>query len=234
MRTDFIKSGIVLLALAATACASSARAGSPRETRLRVMSYNIQYGNEGLDSVIAVINAEKPDIVGLQELDVHWDARSRFVDQAALIAKGTGMEYRFARIYQIPNADATKPPREFGVGILSRYPIKAFTNHVITRLSTQEENPVPAPLPGFLEATIDVNGNTVRALNGHLDVRRDPAVRKMQVADMLRVMGDSNVPTLMFGDMNARPDAPELEPLFNRLIDSWPYNQGTVCPGPWV
>lgn len=222
----------MLLALAATACASVPRAGTPREQQLRVMSYNIQYGNEGLDSVIAVINAEKPDIVGLQELDVHWDPRSRFVDQAALIAKGTGMEYRFARIYQLPNPDPAKPPREFGVGMLSRYPIRSFTNHIITRLSTQEENPVPKPLPGFLDATVDVNGTAVRVLNVHLDFRRDPTVRKMQVADMLAAMGNSAAPTLMFGDMNARPDAPELVPLFNRLNDSWPYSQGPGLTGP--
>jgi endonuclease/exonuclease/phosphatase family metal-dependent hydrolase len=222
----------MLLALASTGCASIARGGAAKEHHLKVMSYNIQYGNEGLDSVIAVINAEKPDIVGLQELDVHWDPRSRFVDQAALIAKGTGMEYRFARIYQLPNADSTKPLREFGVGVLSRYPIRSFTNHTIARLSTQEANPVPKPLPGFLDATLDVNGTPVRVLNVHLDFRRDPAVRKMQVADMLAAMGSSSVPTLMFGDMNARPDAPELEPLFKRLNDSWSYTQGPGLTGP--
>jgi endonuclease/exonuclease/phosphatase family metal-dependent hydrolase len=230
-----VKVGL-LLALSIVGCASSAqttvRSGAPHEQPLRVMSYNVQYGNEGLDSVIAVINDEKPDIVGLQELDVHWDARSKFVNQAELIAKGTGMEYRFARIYQLPNSDSTKPPREFGVGILSRYPIVSFTNHVIARLSTQEENPVPKPLPGFLEAILDVNGTKVRVFDVHLDFRRDPAVRKQQVADMLAVMGSTAMPTLMFGDMNARPDAPELEPLFQKLRDSWPYSQGPGLTGP--
>jgi endonuclease/exonuclease/phosphatase family metal-dependent hydrolase len=230
-----VKVGL-LLALSIVGCASSAqttvRSSAPHEQSLRVMSYNVQYGNEGLDSVIAVINDEKPDIVGLQELDVHWDARSKFVNQAELIAKGTGMEYRFARIYQLPNSDSTKPPREFGVGILSRYPIVSFTNHVIARLSTQEENPVPKPLPGFLEAILDVNGTKVRVFDVHLDFRRDPAVRKQQVADMLAVMGTTAMPTLMFGDMNARPDAPELEPLFQKLRDSWPYSQGPGLTGP--
>lgn len=196
------------------------------------MSYNIQYGNEGLDSVIAVINEVRPDIVGLQELDVHWAERSRFVNQAELVAKGTGMQYRFARIYQLPNEDSSKPPREFGVGILSRYPITAFTNHTITRLSTQEENPVPSPLPGFLEATVDVNGTSVLVFNVHLDFRRDPSVRRQQVAEMLAAIGERKLPTLMFGDMNARPDALELEPLLERLGDSWPYSQGPGLTGP--
>jgi endonuclease/exonuclease/phosphatase family metal-dependent hydrolase len=215
--------------LATTSCASLQ---SSRAQPLRVMSYNIQYGNEGIDSVIAVINSEKPDIVGLQELDVHWDARSRFLNQAELLAKGTGMQYRFARIYQLPNADSSKPPREFGVGVLSRYPITSFRNHIITRLSTQEENPVPKPLPGFLEATVDVNGTKVRVFDVHLDFRRDPAVRRQQVADMLKAMDGASGHILMFGDMNARPDAPEIEPLFHRLHDTWPYRQGPGLTGP--
>jgi endonuclease/exonuclease/phosphatase family metal-dependent hydrolase len=106
----------VLFALTVAGCATVR--GTASEQPLKVMSYNIQYGNEGLDSVIAVINAEKPDIVGLQEIDVHWEPRSRFVNQAELLAKGTAMHYRFARIYQLPNPDSSKPPREFGVGIL--------------------------------------------------------------------------------------------------------------------
>jgi Metal-dependent hydrolase len=69
---------------------------------LRVMSYNIEYGSQGLDSVATVIRDQHADMVGLQEVDVHWSARSNFVDQAAALSKMTGMNYRFARIYQLP------------------------------------------------------------------------------------------------------------------------------------
>lgn len=212
------------LAFATLACTGMqpAAGGQP----LRVMTYNIQYGNEGLDSVIAVINAEKPDIVGLQELDVHWSERSRFVNQIELLAKGTGMQYRFAPIYQMPGSGPSTPQREFGVGILSRYPIVAFKNHLITRLSTQEENPVPAKKPGFLEATLDVNGTIVHVYNVHLDYRRDPLVRSMQVTEMLAIIGDIMGPTLLFGDLNARPDAPELALLFQKFHDTWPAANG--------
>lgn len=221
---------VVMMALAVAACASMPVA--THEQSLRVMTYNIQYGHEGLDSVAAVIREQKPDIVGLQELDVHWSERSNFVNQPELLAKATGMDYRFARIYQLPNPDSTKPPREFGVGILSRYPIVSFTNHIITRLSTQEENPTPAPLPGLLEATIDVNGTKVRVFDVHLDYRRDPSVRAQQVAEMLRYSGDSGMPTLFFGDMNARPDAPELQPLLRKFQDTWQYPEGPGLTGP--
>jgi endonuclease/exonuclease/phosphatase family metal-dependent hydrolase len=217
-------------ALLATACASMSRSSGGQP--LRVMTYNIQYGHEGLDSVAAVIRAQTPEIVGLQEVDVHWQQRSNFVDQAATLAKNTGMQYRFARIYQFPNDDPSRPPREFGVAVLSKYPIVSFTNHEITRLSTQDSTPVPAPLPGLLEAGVNVNGTIVRVFNVHLDYRSDPRVRTQQVAEILGYIGDSGVPTLLTGDLNARPEAPELQPLLKKLHDTWPYSQGPGLSDP--
>jgi endonuclease/exonuclease/phosphatase family metal-dependent hydrolase len=220
----------VACTLLATACASMSHSSGGQP--LRVMTYNIQYGHEGLDSVAAVIRAENPGIVGLQEVDVHWQERSNFVDQAATLAKNTGMQYRFARIYQFPNDDPSKPPREFGVAVLSRYPIVSFTNHEITRLSTQDSTPVPSPLPGFLEAGVNVNGTIVRVFDVHLDYRSDPRVRAQQVAEILGYIGDSDTPTLLTGDLNARPDAPELQPLLKKLHDTWPYSQGPGLSDP--
>jgi len=126
------------------------------------MTYNIQAGGGNLDNVAETIRSVAPDIVGLQEVDVHWDARSAFADQAALLAKSLGMDARFAGIYRISVTDPTRPPREYGVALLSRCPIRTFTNHPLTRLSTQEANPAPNPMPGFLEATVDVGGTPIR------------------------------------------------------------------------
>ena len=189
------------------------------------MSYNIEYGHEGLDSVAAVIRGEHPDIVGLQEVDVHWSARSNFVDQAAMLSKATGMNYRFARIYQLPNADQSKPPREFGVALLSRYPIVAFMNHEITRLSTQDSTPTPALLPGLLDATLNINGRNIRVFNVHLDYRADPSVRAKQVSEIIWYIARDTTSTILTGDLNASPDAPELKPLLDILGDSWPRDQ---------
>ena len=210
------------LSLAILLCGCVTLPARTPERSQRVMTYNIEYGHQGLDSIIAVIQGERPDIVGLQEVDVHWSARSNFVDQAATLSKATGMNYRFARIYQLPNSDPSKPPREFGVALLSRYPIVAFTNHEITRLSTQDSTPTPAPLPGFLDATVDVNGRNVRVFNVHLDYRADPSVRMKQVSEILEYLPKDTVSTILTGDLNAAPDAPELRPLLDRLHETWP------------
>jgi endonuclease/exonuclease/phosphatase family metal-dependent hydrolase len=212
---------LTFVLLVTLGCASIPAKG--RDNSIRVMSYNIEYGNNGLDSVAAVIRDQHPDVVGLQEVDVHWSARSNFVDQADLLAKKTGMQYRFARIYQLPNTDTSKPPREFGVALLSRYPIVAFTNHNITRLSTQDSTPTPTLMPGLLDATIDFHGRKFRVMNVHLDYRADPAVRGKQVSEMMTYIGSDTISTVLTGDFNASPDAAELAPLFAHLNDTAPH-----------
>jgi endonuclease/exonuclease/phosphatase family metal-dependent hydrolase len=196
------------------------------------MTYNIRSGNGDLGGTAAAIRANAPDVVALQEVDVHWAERSNFVDQATTLGQQLQMQVRFAPIYHFAGADPQTPAREFGVALLSKFPITSFTNHIITRLSTQETNPVPAPMPGFLEATVDVGGHAVRVFDTHTDYRSDPRVRQQQVSDMLAFIGDVSAPTLLFGDLNAPPDAPELQPLLARLHDSWPTSAGPGLTDP--
>jgi endonuclease/exonuclease/phosphatase family metal-dependent hydrolase len=215
--------------LASVACAHLPAAGS--DIPLRVMTYNIRSGNGDLGGTAAAIRASAPDLVALQEVDVHWAERSNFVDQATELGKQLQMQVRFAPIYQLPGAPQA-PSREFGVALLSKFPIVSFANHIITRLSTQETNPVPAPMPGFLEASVDVGGHAVRVFDTHLDYRSDPKVRQQQVSDMLAFIGGVSAPTLLFGDLNAPPDAPEIQPLLQRLHDSWPTSAGEGLTDP--
>lgn len=210
---------LAALAGGSVACASLPSPAS--EVELRVMTYNIRSGNGNLDGTAAAIRQQSPDIVALQEVDVHWAERSGFVDEATALGDKLGMNVRFAPIYSLPGVSSSAPRREFGVALLSRFPIVSFANDSIARLSTQEENPVPSAAPGLLHATLDVHGIPVRVFNTHLDYRKEPAVRERQVGEMLRYIGDLSTPTLVFGDMNAAPDAPELQPLFARLHDAW-------------
>ena len=49
------------------------------ETTLRVMTYNIHAGHGDIDRTAATIRALSPDIVGLEEVDVHaLSTRRRF------------------------------------------------------------------------------------------------------------------------------------------------------------
>jgi endonuclease/exonuclease/phosphatase family metal-dependent hydrolase len=209
--------GAALLSVAA--CAGSTR--GPAEVPLRVATYNIQAGGGNLDSIAAAIRSLNADIIGLQEVDVHWSARSQFADQMTELAAKLGMHARFGAIYRVPNTDPSRPWRQFGVALLSRYPIVESRNNLLTRLSTQDTTLGPQPMPGLLEAIINVNANRVRVFSTHLDYRADPAVRARQALDMRAYVERSAEPTIVFGDLNAGPDAPELGPLFAVLRDAW-------------
>jgi endonuclease/exonuclease/phosphatase family metal-dependent hydrolase len=221
----FVLIGALIATLAAAAAARDERQ-TPVASRLRVMTYNIHAGDVSLDAIASVIRAANVDLAALQEVDVHWGERSHFEDQAARLADALRMDVRFAPIYRLAGADATAPPREFGVALLSRLPIRSFENLPLTRLSTQDAAPVPAPAPGLLAADVAAGGGTVRVFNTHLDYRADPAVRRRQVAEMVVAVGDVSRPVLVFGDMNAEPAAPELAPLLATLRDAWPPSAG--------
>lgn len=213
------------LAAAALMTGPPAHAAPPNGVRLRVMSYNIQAG-AGADHVFDLerqaeaIEARHPDIVGLQEVDVNWSARSDYTDEAAWLARRLHMRVFFAPIYTLPPDRPGAPDRRFGVAVLTRLPILRAENHEITRLSTQVPNPVPAPAPGFPELLVNVHGVRIWVYDTHLDYRSDPTVRKMQVADMMAIMGRRHGPELLLGDFNAGPDAAELAPLWTRLTDA--------------
>ena len=225
-RSRYFGTWFGVLAVVLAACTSVPRAHPGRV--IRALTYNIRSGNGNLDSTAAAIRAQSPDIVALQEVDVHWAERSAFVDEVTALSQKLGMEARFAPIYQLPALTPGAPPREFGVALLSRFPIVRFRNDTITRLSTQVKDPAPSPAPGLLDVLLDVQGRPVRVFNTHLDYRKDPAVRAQQVREMLGFIGDAGVPTIVFGDLNAAPDAPELQPLFARLHDAW---SGSTSPG---
>ena len=215
--------------MCATACGPFQRSGhsATPERPIRVVTYNIHAGHGDLARTAETIRAMSPDMVALQEVDVHWSERSGFVDQVATLASALGMEARFAPIYSLPNRDNSAVTREFGVAFLSRHRIVTWRNDTLTRLSTQDSNAVPSPAPGLLEAVVDVGGSRIHVLNTHLDYRADPRVRRTQATEMAAVIARVAEPLMVFGDFNASPDAAELAPLFARLRDAWPADSGS-------
>ncbi|MBB2938161.1 endonuclease/exonuclease/phosphatase family metal-dependent hydrolase [Amycolatopsis bartoniae] len=225
MKTPARRAGAVLsaLTLAALAVAPAQAAPAP----LRVATYNIHAGagEDGvydLDRTAAALRDLHADVIGLEEVDVHWGERSGFADEARELAARLHLRVFFAPIYDLDPAAAGEPRRQYGVAILSRLPVLDRENHEITRLSTQDPDPVPAPAPGFAEVVVNVRGTHVHFYCTHLDYRQDPAVRARQVDDMLAVLGEDRGPKVLVGDFNADAAAPELAPLWTQLRDAAP------------
>src|SRR5512145_1670899 len=88
---------------------------------LRVMTYNIHVG-VGMDKkldlqrIADVINRERPDLVGLQEVD-RGVKRTEGKDEIAELAKMTRMDYAFAHNLDYQGG-------QYGVAILSRSLLK--------------------------------------------------------------------------------------------------------------
>ncbi|MDT6983113.1 endonuclease/exonuclease/phosphatase family protein [Streptomyces lusitanus] len=232
-RTARVAAVLLAAVLSLTAApATAAEDTSPSGSRapavpLRVATYNIHAGAGedqvfDLDRTADALRGLHADVIGLQEVDVHWGERSAFVDEARALAGKLRMRVFFAPIYDLDPAAEGGERRRYGVAVLSRHPVLHAENHEITRLSTQTPDPVPAPAPGFAEIVIRVKGVRTHVYSTHLDYRADPSIRAAQVADMLDVLADDRGPRILLGDFNAEPSAPELAPLWHTLRDAAP------------
>ena len=75
-------------------------------------------------------------------------------------------------------------------------------------------------MTGFPEIVVKFGEINLHFFSTHLDYRRDPALRSIEVSEMLELI-DLDNPVLLVGDLNARPDAEELRPLLNLFNDAW-------------
>lgn len=200
---------------------TAAKEAEEKGDKIRVMSFNIAAGHGDIDEIVRVIRKYDPDIVALQEVDVHWSERSDFDDQARYLGETLNMHYFFGEIYTLEPEDEQTSPRQYGLGYLSKKPIIHQQNHLLTRLSTQTPEPELKVLPGFPEIVVEIEGQQVHLFNTHLDYRRDPVVRLTQVEEMIEIMEDADGPVILMGDLNARPGAEEISALFEMLDDAW-------------
>jgi endonuclease/exonuclease/phosphatase family metal-dependent hydrolase len=204
----------LLLLTPAVAVAQPAREVST----LSVLTYNIHHaagvdGVVNLERIAGVISQSGADVVGLQEVDVHWDARSNWEDQAAWLANRLGMEYRFAANLDLPPVNSGEPRRQYGTAILSRYPIKDFSNTLLPLYAGSEQR-------GLAVATLDVGGRDVRFANTHLS-KLTSAERVEQAQKIVQLLSGSDTPTLLVGDLNGVPTSPEIKTLTAVWADTW-------------
>jgi len=207
--------------ISVTACES----GKHGSIELRIMSFNIAAGYGNVNDIAEAIEKYNPDIVALQEVDVHWSERSDFQDQVLFLEAKLDMNSFFGEIYTYENDTGNDPPRQFGLAFLSKPAITHQKNHSLSRLSTQSEEAGIQLLPGFPEIVIEIDNTRIHLFNTHLDYRQDPSVRVAQIEEMMEIMKAAEGPVVLAGDLNARPEADELRPLFDLLKDVWEYKK---------
>ncbi len=174
------------------------------EGDLRVMTFNIQSAIHGLDKVAEVIRSASPDIVALQEVDV-GSRRANGLDQPAELARRTGLRYyAHFRTTSLYGGD-------YGVALLSRYPLESVEQHALPVETGTEPRTVArvAMKVHGQDVSVYVTHLTRRPFNGGIRVRQSAAIMKLMDADPR--------PKLLMGDMNDTPDAGSLR-LFKREL----------------
>lgn len=193
------------LLLVLAACAST-----PRDSgeQIAVLVYNIHAGKDArrvdnLDRVAAVVRDSKADFVLLQEVD-RLTTRSGAVDQLTRLRELTGLYGVFGKTLDYQGG-------EYGIGILSRWPIESDT------LTLLPENPVEQR--GALTVTTHTPFGWFRVVNTHLDASRPDSFRVREVKEVVRIagrkqaIGVASVPDVwrtlfVGGDFNSEPDSP--------------------------
>jgi endonuclease/exonuclease/phosphatase family metal-dependent hydrolase len=186
---------------------------------LAVATFNIHHG-VGTDGRLDVartadvIAGTGATLVGLQEVDRHWSARSDWDDQAALLADQVGMDVVFAPAIDLARPDDPGGPRrQYGNALLSAHPIVAWSSSLLPGTGEREPR-------SLLQALVDVDGAAARVAVTHLQ-NRAPAERLGQARWVSDVLAAASEPVALLGDMNAQPGSPTLDALTGGLVDAW-------------
>lgn len=182
---------------------SSAQDNSSREQRLKVVCYNLRFGElASLEQLAEYIKSENPDIVALQEVDVktnrerapHQNGKD-FITELGYL---TGMLTAYARTINYSGG-------YYGIGILSKYPF-------------EQTKKVMLPIPegskeqrALLMADVELPFNKrITFVTTHLD-HSSSTVRSIQVKALNETLKNNPFPLIVCGDFNARPDSPEIK-----------------------
>jgi endonuclease/exonuclease/phosphatase family metal-dependent hydrolase len=170
----------------------------PRLT-LRVLTYNIHHG-EGtdrrldLERIGRVIERLRPDLVALQEVDVGTE-RADGVNQVAELTRLTGMHAQFGKAMDYEGG-------AYGVAVLSRWPFEE------TRTSRLRGSPDREPRAALtVRLRPGARAPIVQFTSTHLDQGREQENRLAQASSLNELLaGNPDLPAILAGDMNARPD----------------------------
>ncbi|MBV9994058.1 MAG: endonuclease/exonuclease/phosphatase family protein [Caulobacteraceae bacterium] len=181
----------------------------------RILTYNVHrcVGTDrrlDVDRVAAVIAAQEPDIVALQEVDV-GRARTGGVDQAVAIAERLGMSSRF-------NATIRVEEEAYGDALLTALPerlVKAAPLPGYRRLPQLEPR-------GALWVAVKLGQAELQVINTHLGLvpREQQLQAQALVGHEWLAHPEHRHPTILLGDFNAGVRTAVYRSFVHRLQDA--------------
>jgi endonuclease/exonuclease/phosphatase family metal-dependent hydrolase len=174
------------------------------------MTYNIHVG-VGMDKkldlqrIADVINNEKPDLVGLQEVD-RGVKRTEGKDELSELAAMTRMDYAFAHNLDYQGG-------QYGVAILSRSLLKNVDHQMFANKREAERR-------GMLKVEVEVDGKVVNFVTTHLDYQYEEG-RVFETEQLLKFLEAVQGPLIVVADMNDEPTGAAYKLMRTKFDDSW-------------
>ena len=166
---------------------------------VRIVNYNLHNGFDvdghlGMEAIAHVIEAQDPDVVGLQEVSRGWVVNGS-LDMLTWLSQRLEMPYIFG-----PATGSL-----WGNAILSRYPVLEWENVKLPPKDLLFQR-------AYLWARLDLgDGQELLVVDTHLHhTREDFDIRAQQVQTLLDFWKDDEQ-TVIMGDFNARKDDPEAQ-----------------------
>ncbi len=185
-------------------------ANSAKKTTLRVMTYNIHVGvgvdkKLDLQRIADVINRERPDLVGLQEVD-RGVKRTEGKDEILELARMTRMDYAFGHNLDYQGG-------HYGIAVLSRFLIQKVAHQ-------KYENRREAERRGMIRVEVEVDGRTLSFVTTHLDYQTEDG-RLFEAEQLLKILDGAAGPLIVVGDFNDEPAGSTYKLLLTRFDDVW-------------
>jgi endonuclease/exonuclease/phosphatase family metal-dependent hydrolase len=165
---------------------------------LKVGSYNIGNGSHvrhDLSIIANDIQSQGLDVIGLQEVD-RLANRSKNLDTLKLLSEMTDLKYYYyAKAIDLPgNIPTYGQDGEYGIGILSKYPIVEGESYRLSSGGREQRM--------LARATLDVNGKEINFFTTHLSFE-DDKIRAGQLSEIDNIMFDYSF-CILTGDFNLR------------------------------
>jgi len=186
---------------------------------VKVLSFNILHGattrgDFNLDAIASVIKKANPDFVALQEVDFKTN-RAKKYDLVTELGWRVKMAPLFGRAMYYDGG-------EYGEGVLSKY------TFIQTRNVPLPYSPGNEPRAALEVICVLRTGDTIAFIGTHLDHLKDEKDRIAQAKKINEVFSRNSHPTILAGDLNARPGS---EPI-NILEKVWSSSYDKDNPQP--
>ena len=195
-------------AQAPTQAAAAAPQAPVERQRVKVLQYNIRFGQLGLDGVARDIRRTGAQVVLLNEVD---DRRpSGGVHQPRYLAEKLGMRWVFD-----PNSRNRLGFR--GNAVLTSFDTGSAKRYALPEGAGTEPR-------GLMRVRIKTGATRLDVWTTHLTpARTEPKarVRLAQARTVRRTIGDPTCTTILGGDMNAGATTPDMAALRTHLEDLW-------------